>query len=102
MVLEARRWMAGLEARIRSVMSLPGLVPGEQSSGSRHRKGGFTRSGNGHVRGFLVESAWSNRYPARKTAHLRRVIIGATPSAAARARNRSHPKEVNIAVVTLN
>ena len=42
-----------------------GLVPSEQSSGSRIRRGGITRTGNGEARRMLVEAAWSYRYPPR-------------------------------------
>ena len=56
----------------RELMGFLGLVPGEYSSGSRRRQGAITKTGNGHVRRLLVESAWAYRFPARKTAHLRR------------------------------
>ena len=61
----------------RQLMSFLGLVPGEHSSGSRRRQGAITKTGNGHVRRVLVEAAWSYRYPARKTAHLRRKAAAA-------------------------
>ena len=56
----------------RELMSFLGLVPSEHSSGGRRRQGAITKTGNGHVRRVLVESAWSYRFPARKTRHLRR------------------------------
>ena len=56
----------------RELMSFVGLVPSEHSSGGRRRQGWITKTGNGHVRRVLVEAAWSYRFPARKTAHLRR------------------------------
>ena len=55
----------------RELMSFLGLVPSEHSSGGRRRQGGITKTGNGHVRRVLVESAWSYRFPARQTRHLR-------------------------------
>ena len=55
----------------RELMSFLGLVPSEHSSGGRRRQGGITKTGNGHVRRVLVEAAWSYRFPARKTRHLR-------------------------------
>ena len=61
----------------RQLMSFLGLVPSERSSGSRRRQGAITKTGNGHVRRVLVEAAWSYRYPARKTAHLRRKAAAA-------------------------
>lgn len=51
----------------RQLMAYLGLVPSEHSSGGSRRQGGITRTGNGHVRRVLVESAWSYRFPARKT-----------------------------------
>jgi len=56
----------------RQLMSFLGLVPSEHSSGGRRRQGALTKTGNGHVRRVLVEAAWAYRFPARKTAHLRR------------------------------
>ena len=56
----------------RQFMAYLGLVPSEYSSGNRQKRGGITKTGNGHVRRVLVESSWSYRLPARKTAHLRR------------------------------
>ena len=53
-------------------MAYLGLTPSEQSSGNTTRRGGITRTGNGHARRILVESAWSYRYPARMTHHLKR------------------------------
>ena len=56
----------------RQLMAYLGLVPSEYSSGKSTRRGGITKTGNGHVRRVLVESAWCYRFPARKTAHLQR------------------------------
>ena len=46
-------------------MAYLGLVPSEQSSGDRVRRGGITKTGNSEARRMLVEAAWSYRYPAR-------------------------------------
>jgi len=54
------------------LMGYLGLVPGEHSSGRRRRQGSITCAGNGHARRMLVESAWSYRFPARQTMHLKR------------------------------
>ena len=54
------------------LMSFLGLVPSEASSGLTRRRGGITKTGNGHVRRVLVESGWCYRFPARKTTHLQR------------------------------
>ena len=56
----------------RQLMAHLGLVPSEHSSGERQKRGGITKTGNGHARRVLVESSWSYRSPARKTAHLQR------------------------------
>lgn len=42
----------------RSFMSYVGLVPSESSSGETVSRGKITRTGNGHARTLLVESAW--------------------------------------------
>jgi transposase len=39
-------------------MAYLGLVPGEDSSGEKHRRGRITRAGNALVRRLLVETAW--------------------------------------------
>lgn len=54
----------------RQLMSYAGLVPSENSSGATVRRGGITKTGNRHVRWLLVESAWSYRMKARKSAYL--------------------------------
>jgi transposase len=46
-------------------MSYLGLVPSEYSSGESRFQGRITKTGNGHVRRILVESAWCYRYSAR-------------------------------------
>ena len=63
------------------LMAYVGLVPSEHSSGNRRRQGGITKTGNGHVRRVLIESAWSYRFPARKTQRLHRRQQAATPAA---------------------
>jgi transposase len=42
----------------RALMSYLGLVPGEDSSGEKHRRGRITKTGNALVRRLLVEAAW--------------------------------------------
>jgi len=56
----------------RQLMAFLGLVPSESSSGASTRRGGITKTGNGHVRRVLIESAWCYRFPARKSAPLQR------------------------------
>jgi transposase len=41
-----------------ALMAYLGLVPGEHSSGEKHRRGRITRTGNTLVRRLLVETAW--------------------------------------------
>jgi transposase len=47
------------------LMGYLGLVPSEDSSGNRIRRGAITKTGNGHVRRMLVEAAWAYRYRPR-------------------------------------
>ncbi|MFQ5938036.1 MAG: IS110 family transposase [Acidiferrobacterales bacterium] len=56
----------------RQLMAFLGLVPSESSSGPNRRRGGITKTGNGHVRRVLIEAAWCYRFPARKSATLQR------------------------------
>jgi transposase len=56
----------------RQLMAYLGLVPSEHSSGNATRRGGITKSGNGHVRRALVEAAHAYRHPARVSRHLLR------------------------------
>jgi transposase len=65
----------------KQLMAYLGLVPSEHSSGGRRRQGAITRTGNGHARRMLVECAWSYRFPARQTMHLKRKAQRASESA---------------------
>ena len=56
----------------RQLMGYLGLVPSEASSAERRRQGSITKAGNTHARRMLVESAWSYRFQARQTAHMKR------------------------------
>lgn len=47
------------------LMAYLGLVPSENSSGSKRRQGGITKTGNEAARRMLIEAAWSYRFPAR-------------------------------------
>ena len=55
-----------------TIGSYLGLVPSEHSSGESIRRGGITKSGNGHARRILVESAWSYRYRPTMSYEIRR------------------------------
>jgi len=56
----------------RQIMAHLGLVPSEYSSGNRQKRGGITKTGNGHARRVLIEASWCYRSPARKTAQIQR------------------------------
>ena len=51
--------------RAAEFMAFVGLVPSEHSSGSKQRRGGITKTGNGHVRRLLIQAAWHYRHPPR-------------------------------------
>src|SRR6478735_3112690 len=48
----------------RALMAFLGLVPGEDSSGEKHRRGRITKTGNALVRRLLVETAWHYQHRA--------------------------------------
>jgi len=48
----------------RALMAYLGLVPGEDSSGEKHRRGRITRTGNTLVRRLLVETSWHYQHRA--------------------------------------
>lgn len=64
------------------LMSYLGLVPSEYSTGETRVQGAITKTGNGHVRRVLIESAWTYRYPARMS---RTLVV----------RNQDQPKAVS-------
>src|SRR5262249_31593670 len=45
-------------ASARALMAYIGLVPSEDSSGERERRGAITKAGNAHVRRVILEAAW--------------------------------------------
>ena len=55
----------------RQVMAYLGLIPRENSTGERIKRGPITKTGNGHARQMLTEAAWSYRMPARVGRRLR-------------------------------
>ncbi len=67
----------------KQLMAFLGLVPSEHSSGGRRRQGAITKTGNSHARRMLVESAWSYRFQARQTMHLKRKAKNASDEAKA-------------------
>lgn len=66
----------------RALMAFLGLVPSENSSGERHRRGRITKMGNALVRRILVEASWHYQHrpgvgralAARRTGQPPRVI----------------------------
>lgn len=60
----------------RELMAYLGLVPSEHSSGATVRRGGITKTGNGHARRVLVEAAWAYRLRARITRTLWQRLTG--------------------------
>ncbi len=47
------------------LMAYLGLVPSEYSTGDAIKRGGITKTGNGHARKVLVEAAWAYRMQPR-------------------------------------
>jgi transposase len=56
----------------RALMAYIGLVPGEDSSGEKQRRGRITRTGNALVRRLLVETAWHYQHRPTVGVALRR------------------------------
>jgi transposase len=56
----------------RALMAYLGLVPGEDSTGEKHRRGRITRTGNALVRRLLVETAWHYQHRPSVGVALRR------------------------------
>jgi transposase len=56
----------------RQLMGYSGLVAREHSSGNRVRRGGITKTGNGHLRRVLVEAAWAYQHRPNVTGFLLR------------------------------
>ena len=49
-------------ATARQLMGYSGAVASEDSTGSRTRRGGITKTGNAHLRRVVIEAAWAYRY----------------------------------------
>ena len=60
----------------KELMAYLGLVPSEHSSGETIRRGGITKTGNGHARRVLVEGAWTYKHHARVTPPLDKTTEG--------------------------
>lgn len=64
-----------------------GLTPSESSSGASRALGGITKTGNGHARRLLIESAWHHRPTYRPSSPIMRARWD---RASAEARARGH------------
>lgn len=62
-----------------------GLVPSEHSSGGSERRGGITKTGNGHVRRVLVEASWHYRHRPGIGEKLAKRLEGQSPEVLAAA-----------------
>ncbi|MFZ3380925.1 MAG: IS110 family transposase [Candidatus Acidiferrales bacterium] len=58
--------------RARQLMAYGGIVPSEDSSGERSRRGNITKTGNAHLRRVVVEAAWAYRHRPSVGAKLRK------------------------------
>jgi transposase len=74
----------------RTIGAYVGLVPSEYSSGATRAQGGLTKTGNGHVRRLLIESAWHHRRRYQPGPRLRRRWETAAPAVRARAHAANH------------
>jgi len=63
----------------KQLMAYLGLVPSEHSSGGMIRRGGITKTGNGHVRRALTEAAHAYCHPARESRALLARLEGLPP-----------------------
>ncbi len=62
-----------------------GLTPSESSSGERRRQGAITKAGNSHARRLLIEAAWHQRSPSRRSVTLERRRTGKSLAVRSRA-----------------
>lgn len=96
----------------RKLMAYLGLVPREDSSGERERRGAITKAGNSHCRHILVQAAWSYRHRPQVGAHLKGRQEGQPPMVISHAwkaqhrlhklyRNLSYRKQPQVAAVAV-
>jgi transposase len=64
----------------RQLMAWLGMVPSENSTGERVRRGAITKAGNRRARSMLVECAWSYRHPPRVGADKLAKVEAAPPA----------------------
>jgi len=83
----------------RALMGFLGLVPGEDSSGPKHRQGSITKCGNSHCRWMLVECAQHYRKAPKVGTRLTTRQIGQSDAVKAlswRMQNRLHKRYVKL------
>jgi transposase len=56
----------------RGLMAFLGLVPSENSTGDKHRRGPITKAGNTHARHVLIEASWHYRHRPGVSKQLRK------------------------------
>ncbi|NIN72467.1 MAG: transposase [Gemmatimonadetes bacterium] len=71
-------------------MAYVGLVPREDSSGERERRGPITRAGNSHCRHVLVQAAWNYRHRPAAGRSLQKRQRGQPPEVVAHAWKAQH------------
>lgn len=64
----------------RDLMAFVGLVPSEDSSGPRRRRGAITGAGNAEVRRVLVEAAWHYQHRPAESKELQARLSKVSPS----------------------
>ena len=64
----------------RELMAYVGIVPSEDSTGDKVKRGPITKTGNRRVRRMLVECAWSYQFPPRLSKD-KQVKVDAVPQA---------------------
>jgi transposase len=62
--------------KARELMAYSGMVPSENSSGERTRRGSITKTGNAHLRRVIVEAAWAYQFRPRLGGYLLKRQVG--------------------------
>ena len=82
-------------AKPRQLMGYSGAVASEDSTGTRIRRGGITKTGNAHLRRIVIEAAWAYRYRPAVGATLRKRQASASEEVKAiawKAQHRLHAR----------
>jgi transposase len=82
-------------AKPRQLMGYSGAVASEDSTGTRIRRGGITKTGNAHLRRVVIEAAWAYRYRPAVGATLRKRQAAASEEVKAiawKAQHRLHAR----------